>query len=104
MNELAQIASNLARNAGWPVFPVRNDKRPATRHGFKDATTDPAEIARLFALPGAALIGVPTGKMSGADVLDVDVKHDAARAWLLAVETSIPSTRSYRTRSGGVHL
>src|SRR5258708_5584255 len=30
---------------GWPVFPcLPGAKEPATRHGFRDATTDPDQI------------------------------------------------------------
>ena len=30
---------------GWPVFPCQpGQKIPATRHGYKDATTDPEQI------------------------------------------------------------
>lgn len=103
-DDLIQTARNLARNCNLPVFAVKADKKPATYNGFKDATRDPAAIARMFNRPNAALIGIPTGAASGLDVLDVDVKHDAARAWLAMAETTIPPTRTYRTLSGGVHL
>lgn len=103
-DDLIQTARNLARNKGWPVFPCRPDKRPACPHGFKDATRDPAEISRLFRVDGAALIGIPTGAASGLDVLDIDIKHDAARAWLAMAEVMLPPTRTYRTMSGGAHL
>jgi hypothetical protein len=108
-DETLTLALNLTRNTGYPVFPLAEDKMPAIgKHkggnGFHDATTDPAQIRRLFAHPRAALIGIPTGEASGFDVLDVDVKHDAARAWLIAAQDRIPATRTYQTRSGGFHL
>ena len=31
---------------GWHVFPVRLDKKPFTRHGFKDAASDPGIVRR----------------------------------------------------------
>lgn len=31
------------------VFPCRQDKSPATKHGFKDASSDPAVIRKMFA-------------------------------------------------------
>lgn len=56
---------------GWPVFPLRpGDKMPMTRHGFKDATTEPAQIRRWWAEAPAANIGLPTGHVF--DVIDVD--------------------------------
>jgi hypothetical protein len=60
-----------ARN-GWPVFPcLPGSKQPATRHGFKDATTDAGQIrAWWHALP-AANLAIATG-LPGPDVLDVD--------------------------------
>ena len=80
-----------------PVFPCKVDKRPATPHGFKDASTDPKKITRWWSTNPAALIGVPTGRASGINVLDVDD---------LKALTAVPAviTRTHRTRSGGLHL
>ncbi len=72
--------------------------------GFYDATTDPAEIERLFAHRHAELIAVRAGETSGVSILDVDVKHNEARAWWIKNESRLPVTRAYRTRSGGLHL
>ena len=34
---------------GWPVFPcLPGQKIPATRHGFRDATTDEQQITAWF--------------------------------------------------------
>jgi Bifunctional DNA primase/polymerase, N-terminal len=103
-DEACLIAQNVARNMGYPVFPCLENKRPATPHGFKDATNDKEGIARLWRQFPGPLIGIPTGKVSGFDVLDIDVKHDAARAWLIAAKDRIPSTSTYQTRSGGFHV
>jgi len=91
------------------VCPCSPDKTPAISkreggRGCLDATTDPVAIARMFAHRNAALIGVATGEASGIDVLDVDVKHPPARAWLLTAQERLPPTRTYQTRSGGYHL
>src|SRR5690242_9476568 len=104
MSEVMTIAQNLARNCGYAVFPCREDKKPATPHGFKDASKDPDEIAELWRRFPGDLIGVATGAASGVSVLDVDVKHDAARAWWRQHEQLLPTTRTYRTRGGGMHL
>ncbi len=57
---------------GWPVFPcVPGGKEPATRHGFRDASTDPGQIRHWWnRLPGAN-VAIATGS-PGPDVLDVD--------------------------------
>ncbi|MGI4795221.1 MAG: AAA family ATPase [Janthinobacterium lividum] len=96
-----------AETLGLPVFPCGLDKAPVCAKGFKDATTDPAAIHRLFKRPGAALIGVPTGRRSGFVVIDVDVEEDPAkdgRTWLDGIEGDLPRTRRHATRSGGSHL
>ncbi len=109
-DELTQTAINLAGHCGWHVFPCReNNKRPSWGkdqggNGFHDASIDPAEIRRLFSHPGAALIGIRTGEASGFSVLDIDVKHDEARAWWKRNEKHFARTRTYRTRGGGLHL
>jgi hypothetical protein len=100
---LIDAASFLAQQ--WPVFACGADKRPVTAHGFKDATTDPAQVRDMFRRPGAAMIGVPTGAASDLAVIDLDVKEGAAGLeWLAANEARIPPTRRHRTRSGGMHL
>ena len=101
---LGRIATNIARNNAWAVFPCDAEKRPANAHGCLDATTDPYSIRQMFQNPKAALIAIATGAASGVDGLDIDIKHDAARAWLATAEPRLPPTRVYRTRSGGVHL
>ena len=57
---------------GWPVFPCQpGGKEPATRHGFKDATTDPHQICCWWQRNPAANVAIATGA-PGPDVLDVD--------------------------------
>ncbi len=77
---LLRAALDYARQ-GVPVFPSDHRKRPITRRGFKDASTDPAEITRMFSKPGAALIGIPTGRITGIVGIDVDPKH-GGDVWL----------------------
>ena len=56
---------------GCPVFPCEvMGKRPATAHGFKDATTDPNLIQKWFEDRPDYNLAVPTGV--AFDVIDVD--------------------------------
>jgi hypothetical protein len=104
----APVNSALALAAECiPVFPCGADKRPVTAHGFHAATRDVARLRAMFARPGAALIGVPTGAASGIVVLDGDVTETAngratLREWTAAGR--LPRTRTHETRRGGVHL
>lgn len=92
---------------GIPVFPCYIDsdgnKRPRTAHGFKDATTD-VVVIRAWWDEKPFLVGVPTGRVSGMFVLDLDRKKGKdgfsvmkARGWKL------PVTMTYETRNGGRH-
>lgn len=107
-DQAAYSGAALAEDAislGLPVFPCNADKGPLTKNGFKDATRDPAAIRRMFAKPGAVMIGVPTGRESGFVVVDVDVKDNArGEEWLDENGDAIPETRTHRTRSSGLHL
>src|ERR1700730_6023741 len=94
---------------GLPCFPCRNmprneraDKRPLTKNGFKDASDDQGKIREMFSPHPGCLIGVPTGRASGIDVLDVDPRH-GGHVWYAAHQDQLPPSRIHRTRSGGVH-
>ncbi|MGO1664848.1 MAG: bifunctional DNA primase/polymerase [Micrococcaceae bacterium] len=103
---LGEAAATCAA-AGIPVFPcVPGQKRPLTAHGFKDATTNPAQIDAWWGRHPDANIGIPTG--GSIEVLDVDVH---------ATGTGYPILRTLRREgliggwgqavrspSGGLHL
>lgn len=100
---IREVAVGLA-GRGWPVFPCRIDKRPATKHGFKDASNDSAEVDRLFRLPGAESIGIATGPSSGLWVLDVDLPDGPQSLRALQDQHGpLPFTWRQRTGSGGRH-
>jgi hypothetical protein len=94
-------ALGLARR-GIPVFPCDpQTKRPLTKNGFKDATTDPDQVHLWWTEHPYALSGVPTGAKFVA--LDVDLQHGEALAWLQQNRHRLPLTRTHSTRSGGKH-
>jgi hypothetical protein len=90
-------------DSGLPCFPCRADKRPTTPRGYKDATCDRVVARELWRRHPGPLIGVPTGEISGLDVLDVDPRH-GGDGWFAEHKHHLPSTRVHRTRSGGLHL
>ena len=94
----------LLASEGRHCFPCLATKRPASPHGFKDATDNPKELQALWLKYPGELIGVSTGSISGIDVLDLDVKHPEAKAWWQDNRHQFPRTRVHRTRSGGLHL
>ena len=103
-DEVCRLAINLARNGGYAVFPCRNDKAPACPHGFLDASRDPEMILRLWQRWPGELIGIATGTVSHIWVLDIDVKHREGCDWWRANYHHLLPTRTYATRSGGLHL
>ncbi|KUJ38962.1 hypothetical protein ADL25_22270 [Streptomyces sp. NRRL F-5122] len=101
---LLQVAVAYAQ-MGWSVFPLRPlSKVPATRNGFKDATTDPRVITAWWTETPNANIGIATGA-SNLFVIDVDTKNGKKGAeTLAALETehgALPKTYTVRTWSGG---
>jgi bifunctional DNA primase/polymerase-like protein len=89
---------------GRPCFPCRANKRPATPHGFKEATCDANGLCGLWRHYPGPLVGLVTGEASGIDVLDLDKGHPEAGVWWAENRHRIPETRTHRTRSGGLHL
>lgn len=68
---LKEAAMWYADALGLPVFPLApGQKRPATAHGFHDATTDLTQIETWWKATPAANIGAPTGILF--DAFDID--------------------------------
>jgi hypothetical protein len=86
-----------------PVFAV-NGKKPITEHGFKDATTDPEAIRRMWGRRAKLGVATPTG--DGLLVLDVDPGRggDDALSKLEREHGPLPPTVESVTGGGGRHL
>jgi hypothetical protein len=94
----------MLASEGRHCFPCTSSKRPATPHGFLDASADPVALRELWARYAGPLVGVRTGRTSGIDILDLDRKHREAMVWWASHRDRLPVTRVHRTRSGGLHL
>lgn len=100
------LAAALALAAsGIPCFPCApGEKRPATGHGFYDATTDEDILRRWFADSPDSNMAIPTGRASGVVVLDIDPRNGGDLEWrMLTAQNGEPVTRTVRTPSGGSH-
>jgi integrase len=93
---------------GWPVFPcLPGQKVPATRHGYRDATTDQDRITAWFGRGRGWNLAIATGA-PGPDVLDVD-QHGPAGNGYRAFNTLrradlVDGGAAYvRTPAGGMH-
>jgi hypothetical protein len=94
-----------------PIFPCNpDDKRPLTVHGFKDASREEAQVRAWWTRFPDAMIGIPTGEVSGVWVLDIDVDPvkgvNGFPLWseLVARNGEIPATLTSITPRGGRHL
>jgi hypothetical protein len=109
---------------GLPVFPVypiiesrgrffckclytirceRPGKHPMTRHGLKDATTDPIAIREFWACAPDANLGIACPPE--CCVLDIDPRHggDVTIAALVREHGPLPVTWTVETGGGGSH-
>jgi hypothetical protein len=108
----AQLAIYFSEQ-GTPVFPCQpSSKRPfrfdklGFVHGFHDATTDRSKIEGAWMIAPAAMVGLPTGEISGWWVLDIDAKHCDPEEALAELEAHYGafSTLVVKTPSGGFHV
>lgn len=85
------------------VFPCEpGGKRPLTRNGFKDATTDLEQIERWWAATPQANIGLPTGRRF--DVIDIDGPDGYRSFGLMREEGILPPVLAWAaTPRGGQH-
>lgn len=95
------LALKLA-GLGWRVFPCWETKKPMTRNGFNDATTDPVTIRYWFTPENfyyGQLVGVAC-EPSGLFCVDVDNRD----AWQeFTAGRPLPAGPSQRTPRGGRH-
>ena len=110
MQTLKDAALEYAEQYGLAVHPlVTRDKRPATPHGFRDATTDADQIAQAWAARPSMNIGAAMGKASGGIIcidIDVDDAYDGNET-VYEWETEhgrLPETATAVTGRGGTHL
>ena len=93
---------------GWPVFPcLPGQKIPATRHGFRDATTDQEQITDWFGHGAGWNLAIATGA-PGPDVLDVDQHGPAGNGYaafnrLRRAGLADGAAAYVRTPAGGMH-
>ena len=100
-------AAHRYADAGWHVFPCEpGGKRPATEHGFLDATTDHKRIERWWRAEPRSNLAIATGA-PGPDVVDVDRHKDGNgfSAWNKLKQAGLTGQpMAYvRTPSGGFH-
>lgn len=107
-NELLDAAL-LYASIGWPVFPLwPKSKKPMTKHGCKDATTDVEQVKNWWINKPDANIAIATG--NGLCVMDVDDKpdkhpvlgSDMLREWELE-HGEISETTCAKSGTGGMH-
>jgi hypothetical protein len=110
----AAVARALVQ-VGIPVFPCApRAKRPLTQRGFQDATTDLAQVARMWRNRPDANVAIPTGRISGFDVVDIDtheagsgrdrfdraLQHGHATGWAFTVHTPHAGLHAYFPNPG----
>jgi Bifunctional DNA primase/polymerase, N-terminal len=104
---LRQALTYAARS--WPVFPCNvGQKTPATAHGHRDASTDPAQITAWFTRNPQWNLAIATGA-PGPDVLDVDDHGPAGNGYAALARLTraglLDGASAYiRTPSGGLHV
>jgi Bifunctional DNA primase/polymerase, N-terminal len=89
------------------IFPIkRNGKASLTKQGFKDASSDPLQIAQWEQEHPDCNWGMPTGEEAGVVVLDLDAKHpESFQWWREQQDINTPvETLEVATPSGGIHL
>lgn len=106
---LPAAAVFFARN-GVPVFPcVPGGKSPLVEHGFKDASGLWPQVRQWWTHWPYANIGIPTGAVSGLEVVDIDVKGAHPRGYdsfTRSLEAGLFAGWDLQiaTPSGGLHM
>lgn len=105
MSKLGRPALEYVQKNGWAVIALApNSKMPRKDSGaYKDATSNVAEVEKLWSEHPHSNVGVATGERSNIVVVDIDVKH-GAKGEESALALDLPETLEASTPSGGRHL
>ena len=110
MTDPKNVALEWARR-GKPVFPCDpQNKKPRTKHGFKDATIGEDQIESWWETYPDSMVGIPTGIETGLLVLDFDLDEnkgiDAMPHLDSLIGTGDIPVETYRVRTprGGWHV
>lgn len=109
-NQFLDAAIEYA-SKGMAVFPLKpRDKKPLTKHGVNDATTDFDTIEKWWKKNPNANIGIACGQISGGLlVIDLDEREngvsgfDSLHEWESA-NGELPETARTITGKGGSHI
>lgn len=96
---------------GWQVFPLLpRTKKPATPHGFQDASNDVIRVAEWWNKNPNYNIGIATGKASGFLVVDLDIDEEKGKNGAETLREwerengKLPDTWQSITGRGGYHF
>jgi hypothetical protein len=94
---------------GWRTFPLgANSKLPAIKggHGFKDASSDIAQIEEWAKTYPGCNIGIATGETSGIVVVDIDPRNGGSSTMVDLFKKGhvFPPSPEAITGNGGKHL
>ena len=109
MTSVVDAAKELAR-AGFSIFPCDPDKRPHVKKWADAATTDETVIRQWWSDWPDAMIGLPTGSVSGLYVIDLDIDKDTGEVigeqtvTRLGLKAALHGAPSVLTPTGGRHF
>lgn len=92
---------------GWAVLPIQpGSKLPASAHGVKDASTDPAQIRAWFEGRPDLNLAVAAGRASNLTIFDIDPRNSGDASWgaWLAMNGPADDGPHQLTAGGGSHF
>lgn len=102
-DQLLVFAALEYAERGWKIVPCRpSGKIPLTPNGYKDASSDPAQITEWWSKWPLANIGLACDA-SGVVVVDADTYKPECEWANMARSLDVPDTLIQRSASGGTH-
>ena len=72
-----ELAKQYAHELGWKIFPANPVNKHPLISGWQDnASSDLHTIGHFFSKWPNAMIGIPTGKINGITIVDIDIREN----------------------------